>query len=161
MNEARKKKSRNDKEPDAKKITKQRDYKRTQFGAHASGSGIVMVNGEPFIGCNVCGITTTHGSKHHQQAMSDPNFMLAATHPLSIAKAKVAQARTATASTTVVPPAVIIPLPGAGSICGSFGGASLISRDVLQSRVKNMERASTVPNTADVCSVSRELLLNE
>ena len=169
MNEARKKKSGSDKsgsdkQQDGRKITKQRDYKRTQFGAHASGSGIVMVNGEPFISCNVCGLTNTHGSKHHNQAMSDPNFVLAANHPLSIAKAKVAQARAATSGvppTAGVPPAVIVPPPGAGSICGSVGGASLISRDVLHSRVTQMERASTDPNTAGMCSIIRELLLKE
>ena len=173
-NEARKKKGTGKgtgagggKKSDGTKITKTRDYNRTKFGAKATGSGLIMVNGEAFMSCQTCGWSNTHGTKHHQQAVNNPNFTLAATHPLKIAQAQAAQARTAagltapTQGTTMVPPGTVMVPQAPASVAGSVGAASMFSRDFVQGRLTTMERTTTDTNKAELCSMLKDIFLKE
>ena len=77
-------------------------------------------------------------------------FTLPDNHPLRVAQVQAAKGGTV--------PEVVLPPPGPGSICGSVGGASWISKDVLETRLTTMERNSTDANAASLCSIFRELL---
>ena len=110
--------------------------------------------GVPIISCKVCGINATHGSTHHDEYIKNPtSFKLADTHPFRVAQVRLAAAQGGTVSDKVV-----VPPPGSASLCSSVGGASWLSKDVLESRLLAVERNSTDANAATLCSFFRELL---
>ena len=140
------------------KITTGPNYQRKKFGAAAMNQGIVMVNGIPHLSCKKCnGVTSTHGSKHHDAWSSSPNtFTLPSTHPLAMAQAKLANAPAVASPAPCSNAGTAATVPSTASSAGSAG--SFISRELLSQRVDKLERSSTNPNAATYCSLMRELL---
>ena len=140
------------------KITTGPNYQRKKFGAAAINQGIVMVNGIPHLSCKKCnGVTSTHGSKHHDAWASSPaTFTLPATHPLAMAQAKLATTPAVASPAPSSPAGTAATVLSTASSAGSAG--SFISRELLSQRVDRLERTSTNPNAATYCSLMRELL---
>ena len=117
-----------------------------------------MVNGIPHLSCKKCnGVTSTHGSKHHDAWSSSPKtFTLPSTHPLAMAQAKLAIAPAVASPAPSSTAGTAVTVPSIASSAGSAG--SFISRELLSQRVDKLERSSTNPNAATYCSLMRELL---
>ena len=117
-----------------------------------------MVNGIPHLSCKACkGVTSTHGSKHHDVWAASPNtFTLPSTHPLDVAQSKLATAPVVAspALSSTAGSAATVPLTA--SSAGS--ASSFISRELLSQRVDRLECSSTNPNAATYCSLMQELL---
>lgn len=126
------------------------EYQRKKWAS----MGMHMVNGTLMVSCKVCGLNTTHSSKHHAAYSANPgSFKLPASHAYCIEVAKLAANKS-------VPPDSVAPgsaSTGQSSLTPPSNGALTFNRSDIETKLANIERQSTNPNAAEVCSVIRDL----